>query len=154
MGRSTFNIPEGVIRDRVAWFAVIYQFEGEQVLVAKPSPVAGGSSCSTAMIRRGANVVAPSFDRLVINDDDDGVEKLLTRLLGIPENTTDVPIDSSRESFDANIKHTFYYLFQKQTIVANRDQLFYRQNEQFQPQAIKDTLPILLGVSSRDKFEL
>jgi hypothetical protein len=34
MGRSSFNIPEGVIRDRVAWFAVIYQFDGEQVLVA------------------------------------------------------------------------------------------------------------------------
>jgi hypothetical protein len=85
------------------------------------------------MVRRGADIVAPTFDELVINDDDNGVEALLTRLLGIPENTTDVPIDSSRESFDANVKHTFYYLFQKQTIVANKDQLFYRQNEQFQP---------------------
>ena len=27
MGRSSFNVPEGVIRDKVAWFAVIYQFE-------------------------------------------------------------------------------------------------------------------------------
>src|SRR5208337_3907924 len=33
-------------------------------------------------------------------------------------------------------------------------QLFYRQNEQFQPQAIRDTLPILLGVSSSDSYEL
>lgn len=32
--------------------------------------------------------------------------------------------------------------------------LFYRQNEDFQPQAIKDTLPILLGVSGREKFTL
>jgi hypothetical protein len=39
-------------------------------------------------------------------------------------------------------------------LVANKDQLFYRQNEQFQPQAIRDTLPILLGVSSRDRYEL
>lgn len=38
MGRSTFNVPEGVIRDRVVWFAVIYQFAGEQVLIAKPAP--------------------------------------------------------------------------------------------------------------------
>ena len=30
MGRSTFNVPEGVIRDKVAWFAVIYQFRQEQ----------------------------------------------------------------------------------------------------------------------------
>ncbi len=154
MGRSTFNIPEGVIRDRVAWFAVIYQFDGEQVLVAKPTPGAGRASCSLAMIRRGAELTAPVFSELAANDDDDGVETLLSRLLGIPENVTDVPLSSSRESYQANIKHTHYYLFQKQGIVANKDQLFYRQNEPYQPQAIKDTLPILLGISSRDKYEL
>ncbi len=154
MGRSSFNIPEGVIRDRVSWFAAIYQFEGEQVLVAKPTPDAGRASCSLAMIRRGAQVAPPLFAELSVNDDDNGVETLLSQLVGIPENVTDVPLSSSRESYQANIKHTHYYLFQKQGIVANKDQLFYRQNEQFQPQAIKDTLPILLGVSSRDKFEL
>ena len=154
MGRSTFNVPEGIIRDRVAWFAVIYQFEGDQVLVAKPSPGSGRSSCSTAMVRRGATLTLPDFDELSVNDDDDGVQTLLSRLLGIPENITDVPIGDSRESYDANIKHTHYYLFQKQTIVANKDQLLYRQNEQFQPQTIKDTLPILLGVFSKDKYEL
>jgi hypothetical protein len=154
MGRSTFNVPEGIICDRVAWFAVIYQFEADQVLVAKPSPGSGRSSCSIAMVRRGAELSAPDFGELSANDDDGGVEALLSRLLGIPENTTEVPIESSRDSYEANIKHTYYYLFQKQTIVANKDQLFYRQNEPFQPQAIKDTLPILLGVSSRDKYEL
>ena len=154
MGRSTFNIPEGVIRDRVAWFAVIYQFDGEQVLIAKPTPSDGRASCSVAMVRRGAKLKAPVFAELAVNDDDDGVETLLSRLLCIPENVTDVPLTSSRESYEANIKHTYYYLFQKQGIVANKDQLFYRQNEPFQPQAIKDTLPILLGISSRDKYEL
>jgi hypothetical protein len=154
MGRSTFNIPEGVIRDRVSWFAVIYQFAGGQVLIAKPTPSDGRASCSLAMVRRGAQLDVPVFAELAVNDDDDGVETLLSRLLGIPENVTDVPLSSSRESYEANIKHTHYYLFQKQGIVANKDQLFYRQNEQFQPQAIKDTLPILLGISSRDKYEL
>jgi len=154
MGRSTFNIPEGVIRDRVSWFAVIYRFDGEEVLVAKPSPGPDHNSCSQAMVRRGPQVAPPDHNDLTVNDDDDGVETLLSRLLGIPENKTDVPLGSSRASYDANIKHTAYYLFQKQGIVANKDQLFYRQNEQHQPQAIRDTLPILLGVSSRDRFEL
>lgn len=154
MGRSTFNVPEGVIRDRVSWFAVIYQFEDGQVLVAKPAPSPGHSSGSTAMIRLGVEVAAPRFDELEVNDDDDGVEALLSRKLGIPENRTDVPIESSRDSYAANVKHTYYYLFQKQTIITNKDQLFYRQNEPFQPQAIKDTLPILLGVYSNERFEL
>ena len=154
MGRSSFNVPEGIIRDKVAWFAVIYQFEHEQVLVAKPTPPDGGASCSTAMLRRGTELQAPSFEELAVNSDDDAVVTLLSRLLGIPENRTDVPLEHSRDSYDANVKHTFYYLFQKQGLVANKDQLLYRQNEQFQPQAIRDTLPILLGVSSHDRYEL
>lgn len=154
MGRSTFNVPEGVIRDKVAWFAVIYQFGGEQVLVAKPTPRGGGASCSTAMLRRGLDLQPPAYGDLVENSDDEAIVSLLSRLLGIPENRTEVAIEHSRDSFDANIKHTLYYLFQKQGLVANKDQLFYRQNEQFQPQTIRDTLPILLGVSSHDRYEL
>lgn len=154
MGRSSFNVPEGIIRDKVAWFAVIYQFANEQVLVAKPTPAAGAASCSTVMLRRGGQLQVPEFNELAVNTDDDAIVELLSRLLGIPENRTDVALEHSRESFDANVKHTFYYLFQKQGLVANKDQLFYRQNEQFQPQAIRDTLPILLGVSSHDRYEL
>ncbi|MDM0010148.1 DUF3732 domain-containing protein [Variovorax sp. J22G73] len=153
MGRSTFNVPEGIIRDKVAWFAVIYQFPQEQVLIAKPTPTAGGTSCGIAMERRGIQLAAPDFKDLVVNTDDEAVVALLSRLLGIPENRTDVAIDQSRESYNANVKHTHYYLFQKQGIVANKDQLFYRQNEAFQPQAIRDTLPILLGISSNDRYE-
>ncbi|WP_417799040.1 MULTISPECIES: DUF3732 domain-containing protein [Rhodospirillales] len=154
MGRSTFNVPEGIIREKVAWFAVIYQFDNEKVLVAKPTPPEGGASCSTVMLRRGVNIQPPPFENLVANTDDDSIVELLSRLLGIVENQTDVPAVHSRSSYDANVKHTFYYLFQKQGLVANKDQLFYRQNEPFQPQAIRDTLPILLGVSSSERFGL
>ncbi|MBA3774133.1 MAG: DUF3732 domain-containing protein [Ramlibacter sp.] len=154
MGRSTFNVPEGVIRDKVAWFAVIYQFAKEQVLIAKPTPSAGGTRCSTVMQRRGTQLAPPAFEDLAVNTDDDAIVALLSRLLGIPENRTEVAIEHSRDSYDANIKHTHYYLFQKQGIVANKDQLLYRQNEPFQPQAIRDTLPILLGISSNERYEL
>jgi hypothetical protein len=154
MGRSTCNVPEGVIRDKVAWFAVIYEFSQEQVLIAKPTPAEGSASCSVAMQRRGAKLAAPEFKDLAVNTDDDAVVALLSRLLGIQENRTDVAIEYSRDSFDANVKHTHYYLFQKETFITNKDQLLYRQNEAFQPQAIRDTLPILLGVSSNDRYEL
>ncbi|MDX1090752.1 DUF3732 domain-containing protein [Sinorhizobium medicae] len=154
MGGSDFKIPEGVIRDRVTWYAVIYRFDGEEVLIAKPAPSPTAQSASAAMVRRGAAVEPPAHSELNVNDNDDGVIALLSDLVGIPENMTEVPIDNSRESFDATIKHTWYYLFQKQAIVTNKDQLFYRQNEQYQPQAIKDTLPILLGVSGKEKFTL
>lgn len=127
MGRSTFNVPEGVIRDKVTWYAVIYRLAGEEVLVAKPAPAPGAQSASSVMVRRAATVDAPVSSNLEVNDSDEGVVALLSELLGIPANSTEVPIDSSRGSYEANIKHTLYYLFQKQGIVANKDQLLYRQ---------------------------
>ncbi|SHE52383.1 Protein of unknown function [Microbulbifer donghaiensis] len=155
MGRSSFNVPEGIIRDKVAWFAVIYQFEREQVLVAKPTPPGGGASCSTTMLRRSIELQAPSFEELTLNSNDEAVVALLSRLLGIPENRTEVALEHSRDSYEANVKHTFYYLFQKQGLVANKDQLFsYRQDEYNPAQTIRDTLPILLGVSSEDRYTL
>lgn len=154
MGRSTFNVAEGVIRDKVAWFAVIYQFSGEQILIAKPTPGAKATSCSTALIRRGASLDPPVHEELRPNADDETVVGLLTQLLGIPPNVTSVAAEHSRASFSASVKHTYYYLFQKQDIVANKNLLFYRQGEPFQQQAIRDTLPILLGVSSSQRYEL
>lgn len=154
MGQSDCNVPEGIIRDKVAWYAVVYQFSNEQVLIAKPAPEAGAGSCSVAMARRGSTVTVPNFKELTVNTDDNAVIALLSQLLGIPENRTVVPIDNSRVSFEATIKHTYYYLFQKQGLVTNKTQLFYKQNEPFQPQAIRDTLPVLLGVSSNDRYEL
>jgi chaperonin cofactor prefoldin len=154
MGRSTFNVPEGVIRDKVSWFGVIYQFEHDQVLVAKPTPAAEYTSCTKAMLRRGKNLTPPEFEELAVNSDDDAVVTTLSNLLGIPENRTSVALEHSRPSYPANVKHSFYYLFQKQGIVANKDQLLYRQNEPHQPQTIRDTLPILLGATSADQYEL
>src|SRR5580692_8714234 len=81
MGRSDCNVPEGVIRDKVAWFAVLYQFPNEQVFIAKPSPKDGGASCSIAMERRGALVPIPTFEALAVNTDDDGIVALLSKLL-------------------------------------------------------------------------
>lgn len=154
IGRSTFNVPEGFIRDHVAWFAVIFQFKSDQVLVAKPTPGLGFNSGSPAMIRRGAVVEVPAFSELAVNADSDDVCELLSRLLGIPENRIDLSESSSRDVYDTNIKHTLFYLFQKQNLVSNNEQLFYRQNEDRMPQTMRDTFPILMGISSNEQFEL
>jgi len=153
MGQSEFNIPEGPIRDKVSWYAVIFQFAGEQVMIAKPAPATNAASCSRAMIRRGATVEPPPFADLRQNADDETVTSILSGLLGIPDNRTEVSEKQSRDSFAATIKHTYFYLFQKQGLIANKEQLFYRQNEPFMPQAIKDTLPILLGIAPDDRLE-
>lgn len=154
MGRSDCNIPEGVIRDKVSWYLVIYDFGGKEVMVAKKAPKDRASSSSIAMLRKGHNLKPPIFDDLKPNSDDDTVESTLTRELGIKQNSIQVDDDHTRTVYEANIKHTYYYLFQKQELVSNKVQLLYRQNEPFQPQTIKDTFPIIFGISSENQYEL
>lgn len=153
MGRSTFNIPEGIIRDSVAWYAAVFELKGEEVFIGKPAPKLGKASSARVMLRRGKGLKTPDFGELDTNYDDDAVVSFLSDQLGFPKHKTDVPDSSSRATFSATVQHTYYYLFQKQEIVSSRSQLFYRQNEEYQPQAIKDTLPIILGATSDDWYD-
>jgi hypothetical protein len=57
MGRSTFNIPEGVIRDTVAWYGVVFRFgDNTEVLVAKPAPKENAASQSQVYYEVGASL--------------------------------------------------------------------------------------------------
>jgi hypothetical protein len=152
LGYSTFGVYEGVVREKVAWFAVIFAFgEDTEVLIAKPVPKANAKSQSQAYIEIGTALVPPELSRLSPNTNDDGVQAELSRRLGISPNLHIPGPGQTREQLEATVKHTDYYLFQNQSLIANKDLLFYRQVEEFMPQAIKDTLPYFLGTVSAER---
>lgn len=153
MGEADCKISEGFIREKVSWFAVTFQFPGQQVFVAKRNPKPGRVQCSLAMLLRGAQIAIPDFEDLAHNGGDELVQQVLSSMLGIPETRTAVPERSSRVSYSVNVKHTAYYLFQKQGLVASKDLLFYRQSEEHLPQAIRDTFAVLFGISQLTDME-
>jgi hypothetical protein len=151
MGRSTFTVPEGVIRESVAWYAIVLAVRsGTEMFIAKPAPQPDRNSQSQAMILVGNNLDLPSLHELLVNSNDDAVESTLTRELGMSPNLHTPPPGQTRDPLRANVSHTKFYMFQEQGLIANRDLLFFRQSEQFIPQAIKDTLPYLLGAVPED----
>lgn len=148
MGGDECKIAEGFIREKVSWFAVTFQFPHEQVFVAKPNPRPGQVQCSLAMVLRGKEIRTPEFEVLKHNGGDELVHEILSSLLGIPETKTSVPERSSRTGYSVNVKHTVFYLFQKQGLVASKELLFYRQAEEHLPQTIRDTFAVLFGISN------
>lgn len=154
MGKSTFEVPEEVIRDTVGWYGVVYTMEGTNIIVAKPAPEEGTNSESQAYIEIGKNLSIPKLSRLKPNSNDDGVIEVLSGRIGIGPNIHIPDEGKTRQSLQATIRHTTYYLYQPQNIIANKDVLFYRQHEQFMAQAIKDTLPYFLGSVREDYLEL
>ena len=153
MGEDMCKIAEGFIREKVSWFAVTFQFPNEQVFVAKPNPKPGQVQCSLAMVLRGRQIRTPDVGALKHNGGDELVHEVLSSLLGIPETKTPVPERSSRTGYSVNVKHTAFYLFQKQGLVASKELLFYRQAEEHLPQTIRDTFAVLFGISNVGDME-
>lgn len=155
LGRSSFLIPEGVIRDTVAWYSVVFSFgDGTEVLIAKPTPKENAVSQSQAYYEVGRSLVAPPLAKLIANTNDDGVVAELSKRLGIVPNLHRPAVGQTRDEVEATVRHTVYYLFQTQGLIASKELLFHRQLEPFIAQAIKDTLPYFLGVANSDRVRL
>ena len=154
LGRSTFNVFEGVNRDTVTWYGVVIQATDRQVLIAKPAPQGTAHSQSQVYFRSAKEIELPSVEELRPNTNDEGVKEYLSKLLGIASNQTVLEESRSMGSFEATIDHTKYYLFQSQGVVANQDLLFWRQSESLIAQHIKDTLPYFLGAVQEERLYL
>lgn len=155
LGRSTFTIPEGVIRDNVAWYGLHLQLgEGSEAVAAKPAPKPAAESQSQAYVEVGSKLSIPRFEDLSPNTNDDALKSLLGRAIGISPNLHIPEPGQTRDPLEANLDHTKFYLFLEQGTIADRDMLFFRQSEPFLPQSMKDTLPYLLGAVDEDRIDL
>lgn len=154
LGRSSFLIPEGIIRDTVSWYAVLLQFSGSQLFIAKPSPSGYGTTQSQVYYEIGEEIEIPEIADLEPNTNDDALKSFLSDLIGISANQNTPDLGQSRGSLRADIRHSTFYLFQDQNQIANRRLLFHRQQEQFIPQAIKDSLPYFLGIIQENQLIL
>ncbi len=156
LGSKDCKVAEGVIRDNVFWFAItIVLNESEEYFIARMNPsIKGVSSISEIFLQKGPfNNNYPAFDEIVTNSNLTGLKEFLSRKLNIAENLQ-VAEGNTREALEVNFKHSRIYCYQPQTLIAQRDYLFFNQTEPFVPQAIKDSLPYFLGAIREDSLKI
>ena len=151
LGRGSCYIAEGIIRQKVLWFAVDILSGDDHLFVARKNPGPSIETSKDIYIRRGAFAASPKLDEIVKNITLEALVRLLTRFSGIAENENR-PISGTRRPLQATIRHALFLCFQKQDEIDNRDRLFHRQGEDFIPQSIKDTVPYFLGAVDEDQF--
>jgi hypothetical protein len=153
LASSSCDIPEGIIRDSVSYFSICLTFnDGETAFIARENPnIKGTQTTTTVCLLRNIGIEIPSFDILNSNINIDTLKEFLTRKIGISENLH-IPDSLTREPLQANFKHSRFYCYQPQYLVADPYQLFYNQNKEFVPQSIKDTLPYFLGAINEDSL--
>ena len=105
LGRSTFNIFEGVNRDTVAWYAVMLRVDENDVFCAKPAPRGNAASQSAAYFKIGAVLETPGFHELEVNTNDEGLTRQLSAMLGISPNLSSPGESHSRLPLEATIAH-------------------------------------------------
>lgn len=153
LASSGCDIPEGIIRDTVSYFAISLVFnDSETAFIARENPnIKGIQASSTVCLIRNNRERIPDLEEINSNLNIDALKDFLTRKIGISENIN-IPDSLTREPLKANFKHSRFYCYQPQYLVADPYQLFYNQNKEFVPQSIKDTLPYFLGAVNENSL--
>lgn len=151
-GRSECTVAEGEIRRGVSWFAVLFDNNGEGILVARRNPGPAGKASDEIYFERNAEDFPATSDALVKNSTADGLRQRLSAILGVAENLYIPEPSSTRRPLDASASQAIFFCLQNQDEIASRRLLFHRQGEERIPQAIKDTIPYFVGAMGEDHF--
>jgi Protein of unknown function (DUF3732) len=148
LGSGSPNVPFGPIQQAVAWYALHAHVADTHLFIARQAPP-GDQHSNDAMLVIG-HVPTPSLDELEHNTSRGALRDYLGGLLGLEDNRNQPALGQTRHALSASFVHSLYYCFQGQGEIANPDILFHRQNREWIPQTIRDTLPYFLGAQGAD----
>ena len=83
LGGDSCNIADGVVRDNVAWYGLLLQFEHERVFVARKNPDKGQQTTGFCYIEVGEKIEVPEKCDFSSNTNVSGIEEELTSRIGI-----------------------------------------------------------------------
>jgi hypothetical protein len=141
LGASKCAIPVGLIRRRTAWFGVLLEIQGRQLLLARREP---GEKQETGemFMDEGENVAPPSYP--VSNCNVEAAKARLNQLAMLPS------LDFSggaKTPFQErpSVRDMMAFVFQAQHIVANPYTLFYKADTTEHREKLKTIFPFILG---------
>tara|TARA_R110002110_G_scaffold407057_2_gene627691 strand:+ start:4664 stop:6601 length:1938 start_codon:yes stop_codon:yes gene_type:complete len=152
LGRGSYNVAEGEIRRKVAWFGLHLTLGDDEVFIARDNPGPGAGTGSEVYYQRGKVGDYPSLDEITKNTTEGGLKTFATQFAGIVENEFR-PTTGTRPPLSANISHALLLCFQEQGTVAQKAPLFHRTSDNFIAQALRDTLPYFLGAVDEKHFK-
>jgi hypothetical protein len=152
MGSDECHVPLGIIREKVDWYALRIIDDERNLFVARRNPAPGRKSSAEIYIDFQAEDEVPTKEELSANSNTDGLRRTLGSMVGIRENLHVPPQGQTRLALEANFRHAIVYCFQDQSLIDNKNQLFFSQNDTWVEQAIRDTLPFFLGAVDEDEL--
>lgn len=138
LGSDKCTIPVDVIRNACSWFGVLFDMEGEQLLLCRREP---GNKASTGdmFILRDKEITIPDY--IEKNTNIESIKDMLNELFGM----SFLELDPEAGVFRPSYRDFMAFLFQPQNIVANADVLFYKADTMEHRKKLIDVFPYALG---------
>lgn len=152
LGSKNCHVPLGIIREKVDWYAIRLILDDGELFVARKNPDSSKKTSYEIFLDTQPEASPGSHEGLKANCNLDGLRKVLSSAVGIGENLHVPGEGQTRDPLEANFRHSIIYSFQDQSLIDNKNQLFYSQNESFVELAIRDTLPFFLGAVDQDEL--
>lgn len=151
LGSGSCHIASGIIRENVYWFAVVVDFGQDTYILARQNPdIKQVSAVSEMFLAKVQHENLPEFDDIYSNTNVEAVKQFLAAKIGLHENIQ-IPDDGgTREPLPVTFMHSRQYCYQPQSLIANKDVIFYHTLDSFQFQALKDAFPYLVGAVQDD----
>lgn len=154
LGSGDCKISEGVIRETVEWFAIHLHYENEEVFIARQNPNSLEQNTTQYIYFSNADKVEiPEMNQIQNNSDTATLKDFFTKKLFIAE-YENIPESGTRDALTVNFKHSRFFSYQPQDLIAQRNYLFYNQQDNWVAQSMKDTLPYFLGAIREDSFKV
>ena len=149
-GSRECGVPDGVITDTVAWYALRLTDGTAQHVIARRAPTSGRRTNSEAYYAIGEELELPDGNALAATTNIDSLVTRLSAVIGIGLNLHEPPEGQTRAPLAANLRHALAFVFQTQNEIAHRDLLFHGQSDSHYARAIADALPYFLGAVGDD----
>ncbi|BCL83656.1 DUF3732 domain-containing protein [Ktedonobacteria bacterium brp13] len=156
LGSKNCEIPVGIIREFAQWYAILIQTDGEQIFLARKEPKEKIST-TTMHIRIAQEVTIPNLEDLKkVSSSRKNVIEELSRRLGMMDFSLAKSIYDTGYTEPPTARNTTPFLFQPQNVIANKDILFYKTDQEGhreQRQRLTRILPYLLGAITAEYFK-
>lgn len=149
-GSSDCHVAHGPLRLHVAWFGLRLQLASGEAFVARRCPPPRAHTSEEYFIATGHTVSVPDGRELRATTNLKGALATLTTWIGIGDNLHEPPLAQKRAALSATVRHAVALCLQQQDEITSKKHLFHGTNEHWFAQALKDTLPYLLGAVDDD----
>ncbi|WP_409186013.1 DUF3732 domain-containing protein [Amycolatopsis sp. VS8301801F10] len=150
MASSGYPISAGALRERVRIFAVQIVAGEQQLFVARPASERGTTPFPRICLvfqQRGAEPLA--IEDMQFTFTVDAARSVLATFTGID---LSIRLPTTRgNTMSPSIRQALFFCVQKQSEIANPEQLFHSQGEEYGPRTIRDVFPYFVGAVDPDQ---